>query len=83
MLKSRGQLGFVGCVCACLKNQTIGRQRKMRSTGLKGEVRRKMNFTYVLGFLVVRDVVKVFPVSSSSFVRKTTGSNQARSHSGA
>ena len=34
---------------------------------VKGEVRRKMNFTYVLGFVVLRDVVKVFPVSSSSF----------------
>ena len=31
-----------------------------------------MNFTYMLGFVVVRDVVKVFPVSSSSFARKTT-----------
>ena len=51
--------------------------------GVKGEVRRKMNFTYVLGFVVLRDVVKVFPVSSSSFVRKTTGGNRARSHSGA
>ena len=50
---------------------------------LKGEVRRKMNFTYVLGFVVLRDVVKVFPVSSSSFARKTTGRNRARSHSGA
>ena len=40
---------------------------------LKGEVRRKMNFTYVLGFVVLRDVVKVFPVSSSSFARKKTG----------
>ena len=39
---------------------------------LKGEVRRKMNFTYVLGFVVLRDVVKVFPVSSSSFARKKT-----------
>ena len=38
---------------------------------------------YVLGFVVVRDVVKVFPVSSSSFVRKSTGRNQARSQSGA
>ena len=35
-----------------------------------------MNFTYLLGFVVLRDVVKVFPVSSSSFARKT-------SHSGA
>ena len=50
---------------------------------VKGEVRRKMNFTYVLGFVVLRDVVKVFPVSSSSFARKTTGRNQVRSHSGA
>ena len=50
---------------------------------LKGEVRRKMNITYVLGFVVLRDVVKVFPVSSSSFARKTTGRNRVRSHSGA
>ena len=50
---------------------------------VKGEVRRKMNFTYVLGFVVLRDVVKVFPVSSSSFARKKTGRNRARSHSGA
>ena len=42
-----------------------------------------MNFTYVLGFVVLRDMVKVFPVSSSSFARKTTGRNRARSHSGA
>ena len=42
-----------------------------------------MNFTYVFGFVVLRDVVKVFPVSSSSFARKTTGRNRARSHSGA
>ena len=42
-----------------------------------------MNFTYVLGFVVLRDVVKVFPVSSSSFARKTIGRNQAQSHSGA
>ena len=50
---------------------------------VKGEVRRKMNITYVLGFVVLRDVVKVFPVSSSSFARKTTGRNRVRSHSGA
>ena len=50
---------------------------------LKGEVGRKMNFTHVLGFVVLRDVVKVFPVSSSSFARKTTGKNRGRSHSGA
>ena len=50
---------------------------------VKGEVRRKMNFTYVLGFVVLRDVIKVFPVSSSSFARKTTGRNRARSHLGA
>ena len=49
----------------------------------KGEVRWKMNFTYVLGFVVLRDVVKIFLVSSSSFARKTTGRNRARSHSGA
>ena len=42
-----------------------------------------MNFTYVLGFVVLREVEKVFPVSSSSFARKTTGRNQVRSHSGA
>ena len=56
-----------------------------QSDEFKGEVRRKMNFTYVhvLGFVVLRDVVKVFPVSSSSFVRKTTGRNRAQSHSGA
>ena len=42
-----------------------------------------MNFTHVLGFVVLRNVVKVFPVSSSSFARKTTGRNRARSHSGA
>ena len=53
------------------------------SVQFKGEVRRKMNFTYVLGFVVLRDVVKVFAVSSSSFPRKTTGRNQVRSHSGA
>ena len=42
-----------------------------------------MNFTYVLGFVLLRDVVKVFPVSSSSFLRKTIGRNLVRSHSGA
>ena len=40
---------------------------------IKGEVGRKMNFIYVLRFVVLRDVVKVFPVSSSSCARKTTG----------
>ena len=50
---------------------------------LKGEVRRKMNYTYVLGFVVLRDGVKVFPVSSSSFARTTPGRNRAWSHSGA
>ena len=55
----------------------------LSNSTLKGEVRRKMNFTYVLGFVVLRDVVKVFPVSSSSFARKKTGRNRARSHSGA
>ena len=50
---------------------------------VKGEVRRKMNFTYVLGFVVLGDVVKVFPVSSSSFARKTTRRDRVRSHSGA
>ena len=52
-------------------------------TNNKGEVRRKMSFTYVLGSVVLRDVVKVFPVSSSSLARKTTGRNWAQSHSGA
>ena len=42
-----------------------------------------MNFIYVLGFVVLRDAVKVFPVSSPSFARETTGRNRARSHSGA
>ena len=42
-----------------------------------------MNFTYVLGFVVLWDVVKVFLVSSSSFARKTVGRNRAWSHSGA
>ena len=60
-------------------HEMIARGKKL----LKGEVRRKMNFIYVLGFLVLRDVVKVFPVSSPSFARKTTGRNRARSHSGA
>ena len=41
-----------------------------------------MNFTYVLGFVMLRDVVKVFPVSSS-LAKKKTGRNLARSHSGA
>ena len=50
---------------------------------IKGEVRRKMNFTNVFGFVALRDVVKVFPVSSSSFARQTTVRNRARSHSGA
>ena len=48
---------------------------------LKGKVRRKMNFTYVLGFVELRHVVIVFPVSSPSFARKTTRKNRARSHS--
>ena len=58
-------------------------QAKLHDLFLKGDVRRKMNFTYVLGFVVLRDVVKVFPVSSSSFARKTTRRNRAQSHSGA
>ena len=41
-----------------------------------------MNFIYALGFVVLRGVVKVFPVSSSSFARKMTRRNRARSHSG-
>ena len=50
---------------------------------IKGEVRRKMNITYELGFVVLRDVAKVFLVSSTSFARKPTGRNRVRSHSGA
>ena len=42
-----------------------------------------MNITYVLGFVVLRDVAKVFPVSSTSFARKTTRKNRFQSHSGA
>ena len=67
-----------GCHC---RNEL--RESAVGSFAFKGEVRRKMNFTYVLGFVVLRSVVKVFPVSSSSFARKTTGRNRARSHSGA
>ena len=43
----------------------------------------EMNFTYVSGLVVLRNVVKVFLVSSSSFARKTTGRNRSRSHLGA
>ena len=70
----------------CLESMEISvvsLKKKIAKEPLKGEVRRKMNFTYVLGFVVLRDVVKVFPDSSSSFARKTTGRNRARSHSGA
>ena len=42
-----------------------------------------MNFTYVLGFVVLKDVVKIFLVSTFSCARKTTGRNRARSHPGA
>ena len=64
--------GKIQCYCGMCFNSSI-----------KGEVRRKMNFTYVLGFVVLRDVAKVFQVRSPSFARKTTGRNRARSHSGA
>ena len=50
---------------------------------LNGEVRTKVIFTYVLGFVVFRDVLKVYPVSFSLFSRKTTRRNRARSHTGA
>ena len=62
-----------------------GVQRHYHRVGshLDREIQRKMNFTYVLGFVVLKDVVKVFPFSSSSFARKTIGRNRARSHSGA
>ena len=63
----------------CIKKEV----KEEGSVQVKGEVRRKMNFKYVLGFVVLRDLVKVFPVSSSSFARKTTGRNRGRSHSGA
>ena len=49
---------------------------------LKGEARRKMNLTYVLGFVVLRDVVKVFPVSSSPFAKKTTQESSTKSLGG-
>ena len=42
-----------------------------------------MNFTCVLGFVVLRDMVKVFPVNSPSFARMKTEKNWPRSHSGA
>ena len=42
-----------------------------------------MNYTYVLGFMVLRDLVRVFPISSPSFARKTTRKNRAQSHPGA
>ena len=45
--------------------------------------RNKSGLQYALGFVVLRDVVKVFPVTFSSFARKTIGRNRARSHSGA
>ena len=47
---------------------------------IEGEVQRKMNFRYVLGFVVLRGMVKVFSVSSPSFARKD---NPEKSHSGA
>ena len=37
---------------------------------LTGEIRRKMNFTYLIGFLVLRDGVKVVPVSFSFVCEK-------------
>ena len=49
---------------------------------LKGKFGGKC-ISHVLGFVVLRDVVKVFPVSSPSFARKITRKNRARSHSGA
>ena len=61
-----------------------GAPKKPALDRVKGEVRRKMSFTYyVSGFVVLRDVVKVFPVRSPSFARKTTRKNRARSHAGA
>ena len=65
------------------KDQEYTQVGSLADSSVKVEVRRKMIFTYVLGFVVLRDVVKVFPVISSSFARKTTGRNRARSHSGA
>ena len=49
---------------------------------LKGKFGGKW-ISHVLGFVVLRDLVKLFPVSSSSFAKKTTWRNRARSHSGA
>ena len=49
---------------------------------LKGKFGGK-SFHICVRVVVLRDVVKVFPVSSSSFARKTTGRSRARSHSGA
>ena len=59
----------------------IYEKKLTKYSGLKGQFGGKW-ISHVLGFVVLRDVVKVFPVSSSSFSRKTTGRNQARSHSG-
>ena len=50
--------------------------------GLKGKFGGKWT-SHVSGLVVLRNVVKVFPVSSSSFARKTTGRNRSRSHLGA
>ena len=66
-----------------VKRSKMTKNSNQGGSCLKGEVRRKMNFTYVSGFVVLRDVVKVFPVSSPWFARKTAGRNRARSHSGA
>ena len=68
--------------CKCPFSSHAKCEEKCKETvrKFKGEVRRKMNFINVLGFVVLRDVVKVFPVSSSSFARKTTGRNRARSY---
>ena len=77
------QLHFVSCWSWPITRSCQARFVGWKEKQVKGEVRRKMNFTYVLGFVVLRDVVKVFPVSSFSFARKTTGRNRAQSHSGA
>ena len=51
-----------------------GFHQKIRfKRNFKGEVRRKINFRYVSGFVVLRDVVKVFLVSSSSLRERRLG----------
>ena len=84
--KSTDLYSYTCCMCLVRFNATFTVNRGCHITPwyphIKGEVQRKMNSMYVLGFVVLRDVVKVAPVSSFSFARKTTGRNQARRHWG-